>query len=216
MTEIYFADVTELNDKLLLWKILSRLSPERRAKAEAVKNPTGRLLSAGAGYLLSHALGRRGIEERVCSYSSGEHGKPCLAGHPGLAFSLSHSGVMVMCAVSDAGEVGCDIEALSHPSQSLARRVLTVGEQRHIAAAEHPGDEFIRLWTLKESYIKAIGTGLRTPLSSFEILPGPPPRLAGDDRVRFFEYLPAEGYRAALCTPGDSPTPPSYPRFSEL
>ena len=216
MTEVYFAVVTELNDRLLLWKILSHLSPERRAKAEALRDEGGRLLSVGAGYLLSYALKCRGIEERLCTYASGEYGKPYLAGHPNLAFSLAHSGIMVMCALSDDGEVGCDIEKIARRGQAIARRYFCESEQRHISASANPAEEFTRFWTLKESYIKALGTGLRTSLSTFEINPGPPPSVVGEDSLHFYEYTPAQGYRAALCTPGDPPASPVYVKFSEL
>jgi 4'-phosphopantetheinyl transferase len=61
---------------------------------------------------------------------------------------------------------------------------------------------FIRLWTLKESYLKAIGVGLRVPLGGFSVLPvltegaTVSPGLPG---WHFREYDLGDSYALAVC-----------------
>ena len=73
-----------------------------------------------------------------------------------------------MLAVSDT-PVGCDIEKLHktvlshhvfHPNELDALSNLPSGDiQNH---------EFLRLWTAKEAFLKAIGTGIDTKASSYD------------------------------------------------
>ncbi len=100
--------------------------------------------------------------------SIGLQGKPQVAG---IEFNLSHSGDLVVYAVSDR-PVGIDIERIRSmdlsgiiqrffaPSEFAAWQKLPVSEQE---------SAFFRTWTVKEAYLKAIGTGLHTPLSEVEV-----------------------------------------------
>jgi len=77
-----------------------------------------------------------------------------------------------------AGEVheswlGVDVESLDRrPDLGLARRYFAREEVEQIARAdaEIAHELFLRIWTLKEAFIKAIGTGLRTPLDAFAFM----------------------------------------------
>jgi 4'-phosphopantetheinyl transferase len=98
----------------------------------------------------------------------GAQGKPQVAG---LEFNLSHSGDLVIYAVSDR-PVGIDIERVR--SMDLTGII-----ERFFAPAEFvawqklsPADQeaaFFRAWTIKEAYLKAVGTGLHTPLAEVEV-----------------------------------------------
>lgn len=97
------------------------------------------------------------------------NGKPFLAEYPDVYISLSHSGPYAACAVGD-GPVGVDVEAWRqrrrwegivkklHPEEQ--------GELRKLEGAERE-EQFVNLWVLKESFLKAEGRGLRLPLDSF-------------------------------------------------
>jgi 4'-phosphopantetheinyl transferase len=100
--------------------------------------------------------------------SVGSQGKPQVAG---LEFNLSHSGDLVAYAVSDR-PVGIDIECVrSIDLSGIIQRFFTPSE---FAAWQKlpPADReiaFFQTWTIKEAYLKAIGTGLHTPLSEVEV-----------------------------------------------
>ncbi|WP_239613718.1 4'-phosphopantetheinyl transferase family protein [Cohnella mopanensis] len=98
-------------------------------------------------------------------------GKPYLRSWPDLYFNVSHAQDFVAC-VFDRDEVGVDIEYMREFRYSdIANRFFTRYENTFIA--NHSDDTklnaFYKVWTHKESYLKAIGSGLFTALDSFEI-----------------------------------------------
>ena len=42
-------------------------------------------------------------------------------------------------------------------------------EYKYILESESQGNAFYEIWTKKEAYVKFLGTGLSTPLSSFDV-----------------------------------------------
>lgn len=89
-------------------------------------------------------------------------------GRPGLKdqgelwdFNITDAGSLLAVAVSDQGKVGIDIEQISTPDSGLMRQVLSEKEEKYVA---RPGGSsaarFCSLWTIKESFIKAQGSGL--------------------------------------------------------
>jgi len=128
-----------------------------------------------------------------------QNGKPYLA-HGGLFFNLSHSGDYAALALSDE-EVGVDIEKLEPPKIAVAKRFFSKPETDWLA--RHPMN-FYDLWVLKESYVKALGTGMATPMSSFSIVAGDEIALVGDGGAfGFYLFNQPEGYRLAVCKRGN-------------
>jgi len=91
-----------------------------------------------------------------------------------LSFNLSHSGDKLLVAVSQYGDPGIDVESVQREVQiqSVAERYFFPSEARHLAllatAPQAQRDWFLRLWTLKESAVKATGLGLSRALRKFE------------------------------------------------
>ncbi len=178
------------------------LSEERQEKIRRFSHPKGKCQSLAAGLLLDAGLQKYGLREREVRILTGENGKPYLPDFPQLHFNLSHSGTAVMAAFAPCS-VGCDVEAVGVPNLRVAGRFFAQEEQALLARCqsdEEQAELFYRLWTLKESYIKMLGTGMRTPLSDFVAQPGEGIRRP----CRCFEFsLP--GYRAALCLDTEAP-----------
>ncbi len=141
MTKLYIADVTGLD----IESCLAAVSPQRREKTLRLKSSGDRRRSLGAELLLEKAVGH-------CGYSLSANGKPFFP--DGVCFSLAHCGDYALCAVSDA-PVGADIELARTDSLRLAERFFLPDEAELVRSSQSPDDEFCRLWTLKESYIKA-------------------------------------------------------------
>jgi 4'-phosphopantetheinyl transferase len=116
-----------------------------------------------------------GVAPGEIEYETGVHGKPSLAGkHAGaLEFNLSHSGGRALVAIARGMELGVDVEEIHamEDIHAVAERHFAAEEREHLfslpAGEQVPG--FYRLWTRKEAYIKAIGTGLGHPLDQFAV-----------------------------------------------
>ena len=93
--------------------------------------------------------------------SRNENGKPYFPALPNICFSISHSNGTVVCALSDCGEVGIDLEYLSLPESSekaeqrkrLAERWLA---PRGIETTDTP-ESFLCGWTALEAASKYAG-----------------------------------------------------------
>lgn len=137
--------------------------PQRAERARRFRLERDRLLCLGAGYLMMRAAGIRGeVELRY-----GENGKPCAPGCP--PFNISHSGVWCVLASGAPRTIGVDIEAVDPAHLDVAPAVYTSRELAWMA--EDPLSRFYRLWTWKESVMKAAGLGLSLAPQSFEALP---------------------------------------------
>ena len=184
---------------------------DRRKKLDRIKVKRERCLSLGGWLLLRKALRERGLAPAL---AYGEHGKPFLKDCPGLHFNISHSGDYVICALSDA-PVGCDIEKLQPVRERVAARFFSPEENAALAAAADEAARemlFFRFWTLKESFLKAVGCGITEPLSaaSFD-LSGEAPvvrQTIAPGTFFFREYGDIPGYCVSLCKTADGPFPP--------
>ncbi len=204
--KLYFADVSCLKDEKLYSKLSEKMTPSRRDAPDRLRFETDRRLSVGAYSLLRYAL-IRGGEKDVFPIETGEHGKPCFPDRPDIFFNLSHSGDVALCALSDT-DVGCDVEALRRPPLSVAKRYFSSTEREYLASArteEERAERFFRVWTLKESVMKATGLGFSLAPSSFSAVDSAGELLAPEVRGETFFVCDATvcaGYRAAYCTGG--------------
>ncbi|MFF9527580.1 4'-phosphopantetheinyl transferase family protein [Streptomyces achromogenes] len=98
-------------------------------------------------------------------------GRPYLRGCDRLGLSLSHTGDLLVLALSLHGAIGADAEALGRSGcrALLAQRACTASELANLRALPPPerGDAMLRLWTLKEAYTKALGVGTALPFHTF-------------------------------------------------
>ena len=92
-----------------------------------------------------------------------EMGKPYLEGNP-LHFNVSHSGEYLAIAISKY-PVGIDIQEPKLIKDGMFRKVVQPEEDCLIG--EDRQKDFLRLWTLKESFVKAEGKGLRIALKDY-------------------------------------------------
>lgn len=123
------------------------------------------------GELLLRALLERLTGPSAITLGRDPLGKPFWREEPGIHVSISHSGGFVACAVAPA-PVGIDVQVADRASAALVRRFFAPEEARYVleGAAEDQALRFCRIWTMKESYIKRDGRGLRIPLPSFDVL----------------------------------------------
>lgn len=92
-----------------------------------------------------------------------EMGKPYFENGE-LHFNVSHSGEYLAIAISKSA-VGIDIQETKNIREGMYRKVVQPQEQELIG--ENRQNDFLRLWSLKESFVKAEGKGLRISMKDY-------------------------------------------------
>jgi 4'-phosphopantetheinyl transferase len=190
------------------------LAPEERARADAFLRPRDRAHFTAARAWLRRMLGAHlGLDPASLAFAYGPHGKPRLPAAAGaLDFNLSHSDGVALLALSPGFELGADIEAVRPVEEKVAERFFSAAEVRALAAlpARERTSAFFRCWCRKEAYLKALGSGLATPLDAFTVSLGPdePARLLrveGEPEAPAIWQLahldPAPGFAGAVAAP---------------
>lgn len=147
----------------------SLISPERVQKVDRFHFVEDKIRSIFSELLVrSSVFEEWGIEPELIQFEYNEFGKPSLKNHPDLHFNLSHSGQWVAAAL-DTSPIGIDVEKVQPIDLTIAERFFTSSETEQILQqpAALRTRYFYKFWTLKESYIKAVGKGLSIPLHSF-------------------------------------------------
>lgn len=152
--------------------LMAYVSQEEREKVKKLRKWEDAQRTLIVDILLRYVLGKElntGNEE--LSFGTNEHGKPFVRSRDDINFSVSHSGEWIACAVHDL-PLGIDIELIqSLDYYSIAKCFFSEDEYNDLTNKNHSKrlSYFYELWTLKESYIKAVGKGLSIPLDSFSI-----------------------------------------------
>lgn len=113
------------------------------------------------------------VSPRSLTFTYSDRGKPQLATDISLQFNLSHSEKYALFGFALNHLIGVDIEHQRAMPDALkiAQRFFSAKEYKMLAAVplEQQPKLFFQLWTAKEAYLKATGTGLSGSLSSVEI-----------------------------------------------
>lgn len=197
MVHVFAMDITDLPDPLEYPELIEKLPENRKLKIMACMQPEARRQSLGAGLLLQSVLGKHEMTE--FDITVGQYGKPEIEG---IYFNVSHSKDMVVCAVSEH-PVGCDIEKIATAPEKVAERFFSKGEADYLnqVMEEKKEEEFFRLWTMKESYVKMTGEGLRLPLNQFELCFGEDVSVRRDGAIQncFLKEYEITGYKLTVC-----------------
>ncbi|WP_188399104.1 4'-phosphopantetheinyl transferase superfamily protein [Sporomusa sp. GT1] len=194
---------------------LPLLCRERENRIGDLRQPADRLRSVCGELLVRKTIADLlHIENQEIDFSTNQYGKPYLSFAPDFHFNISHSGCWVVGAFANV-PVGIDVEHVQRTLDlAVAAMVLSPEEFVHYQQLEHEAavDYFFRIWTLKESFVKAVGKGLSIEPSSLTI------RKAGDALLecladgrrssgRFREYELEPNYRTAVCALGETVLP---------
>jgi 4'-phosphopantetheinyl transferase len=131
---------------------------EVKQKINKYKFAKDRNLALGGKYLLAKGLKLFDIDlKKLNSFTEGEFGKPSIDAP--IEFNISHSEEYVVCAISDEGEIGIDIEKIHDIDPDEFDNVFTKEEIENIKKSNDKNYEFFKLWTIKEAAMKACGKG---------------------------------------------------------
>ena len=209
---VYAADIQSLSDKSVFEKAYISVSEYRRQKVDKMKHQEDKMRSLGAGLLLQKVLYDFGIDEKTAVFETNQNGKPHImhadrdSGLPPLHFNLSHSGDYAMCVIGD-NLAGCDVERVRKIDLKIADRFFAPSEIELIKTqptSEAQINTFFRLWTLKESYIKAEGQGLSMGLKTFSVQPDSNKIIRDNVEVAcsLYEFDVDKSYKFSACILG--------------
>ena len=188
---------------------LTLVSPERKNRAAAFKRREDAYRSVIAEVLARYCIaGREKVPPESIVFQNNTFGKPFVELPGKTLFNISHSDSWVVCAIDD-GPIGIDIERIHPPDFEMAKRFFHPDEFSEMIGLPKRLriKRFFELWTLKESYIKALGMGLSCPLDSFTMLFDGDQimlRAGHDDPALFFRlYDFGPDFQCSLCLSHD-------------
>jgi len=178
MIKVYFANIELLEEKECFSYWLDVMHPMRKEKVLRCKQEIDKKRSLLAGVLLKIALEKEGFNYEALEFALEPHGRPVIKNVENLYFSLSHAGNYALCCISDK-PVGADIESKeksifkeekAERMHIMAKKVLSENEYEKFLTCDvlQKACLFLKYWTRKESYSKALGEGLRMEFSNID------------------------------------------------
>lgn len=175
--QVYLAQTDFIQDQEQFAFYYSLLHPERRKKVDRMRMAKDKELSLLAGLVLREGLIQNGISYEDAKVAYGPYGKPFVKGmEEQFQFNLSHSGTHVM-GIFDRQPVGCDVQKTAvwnerGTQKNVAKRFFHKEEYEAILSLEEEKQQllFYRIWTLKESFLKVCGMGMKLECNSFSVM----------------------------------------------
>jgi len=149
---------------------VDRFSREFLSADEVARRRQYRSREAAERYVVTRSLVRivlsehLGISARDIRVDRTDTGKPVVAGE--VHFNVTHSADLILVALSDECPIGVDVERRRDVERvhALVKRWLTDAERSEldqlIARGATTSDAFLRVWSLKEARLKALGVGI--------------------------------------------------------
>ncbi|MGD2118824.1 MAG: 4'-phosphopantetheinyl transferase superfamily protein [Chromatiales bacterium] len=171
----------------------SGLQLESLSKAEQAQAASLTLDSARTVYISSRIAMRRLFAELLAcaptdiGINRSPEGKPFVAApKTDIEFNLTHSGEMILLAISNCGPVGIDVEPKRELRNKLAiaNRVFSTEMLKQLHAAGDSDLAFVQLWTEFEARQKIHGQGVFGEKD--------------DGDIELHQFAPAEQYVASL------------------
>ncbi len=165
--KIYYTKIVSLSEEEKQ-QVLLFLPKERVERILRMKSEKSQMQSITAGLLLEYALREADLCGKDLTFLKNADGKPYIKELPDFFYNLTHC-TSYAALVVDSHPIGIDVEGIRKDGKKLAERFFTKEEKETLLKA-WSDKEFTRIWTRKESYLKATGVGMRMPLDGFSVL----------------------------------------------
>ncbi|MEM1405533.1 MAG: 4'-phosphopantetheinyl transferase superfamily protein, partial [Bacteroidota bacterium] len=155
---------------------------------------------------LSFMLGRlmlsKMLDIDLTSIQLGRYGKPSLPN--GFHFNISYSNDLIICAISENYEIGVDVEYIkSDIVVDDYLSVLNENDGNLISNSYNAVETFYRVWTAKESVMKADGRGFNIGMDNIELHDNYA-LIANESKKWHLRWLePMARYQLAVCCEED-------------
>lgn len=187
-THLWYSLPNEIKSESLLSQYVDLLSPLEKDHIFSISSHELQKSALIARALVRTTISRYQIGSQVSprslEFKKNAHGKPEVIWQnsddwhpPRLHFNLSHTSSLIACGVTIDSPIGVDVEekqrTMKNNILSFAKRYFSCEEVELLSAISDPEvqrQEFIKLWTLKEAYVKALGRGFSgAPFNTFTI-----------------------------------------------
>jgi 4'-phosphopantetheinyl transferase len=150
-------------------KFLDSFPPGIQSQIVKYKNPADRNRAALGKALLVRALKILEIPESLDDIRYTRYRRPYF--NDSFDFNISHKGDFVVCAISKTHRVGIDIEKVRPVVLDDFEHAFSEMDWSTIlnSDASHQLQLFYSLWTKRESFLKAIGTGFHQSTNNIYI-----------------------------------------------
>ncbi|KAA0800291.1 4'-phosphopantetheinyl transferase superfamily protein [Bacillus cereus] len=171
MISVYAVKMPKSIDVTTFNNLVDLVSVEKKKKIASYINKEDAYRTLLGDVMIRSVICKRyKISNQKIRYSYNIYGKPDWIEDKDFYFNISHSGNWIVCIVGNV-PVGTDIEQIRPIQLELISQLFSMEEVMDLNSKTiiERINYFYDLWTLKESYVKAIGTGLSTSLNSFTI-----------------------------------------------
>jgi 4'-phosphopantetheinyl transferase len=171
MVEIYSFKINNENEELFYSDLKPLISIKRQDIIKRFRKVDDAKRSILSEILIRMIIMKRfKLKNEEINFNSNCYGKPFFNGVEDFHYNISHSGDWIICAINNM-EIGIDIEKIQPVDFEIAEQFFSKEEYYDLMRKKDMDriEYFYELWTLKESYIKAIGKGLSIPLNSFSL-----------------------------------------------
>ncbi|MEP0859815.1 MAG: 4'-phosphopantetheinyl transferase superfamily protein [Ignavibacterium sp.] len=172
---IHLINISKLRNDIQ--KINGILSDEEKEKSGKYKFARDRERAIVTYFFRRKILSEyTGLSPENLYFKVGKSGKPYIENQKlsYLKFNYSHSGDLIVYALNRDAEIGVDIELVKEipDLNSLVKNYFSDNEQKAFLSLNTPRDKiifFYKIWTRKEAFFKALGTGLNDDLRNINL-----------------------------------------------
>ncbi|XP_071699032.1 uncharacterized protein [Rutidosis leptorrhynchoides] len=187
-THLWYVIPNQVKSQSLLTQYVDLLSPFEKERVFSIDRDELRKIALLARVFVRTTISRYQIHSNVSprslEFKKNAHGKPEVMWQysdewdpPPLHFNISHTSSLIACGVTIGSPIGIDVEEkkreLKNNIIAFAKRYFSCEEVNMLCLISDPEvrrREFIKLWTLKEAYVKALGRGFsEAPFKTFTI-----------------------------------------------
>lgn len=180
------------------------LTNSRKERISKIKRNSEIIKTAFSELLIKYIIFNEfNIEPNSIEFEFNEYGKPSIINMDNFYYNVSHSCNYIICAY-DSNPLGIDIEKIRDVNMDISYRFFAKNEYNYIMNSIDKRDCFFNIWTLKESYIKAVGKGMKIGLNSFSVMDDKENIEINDNynEGRYFlkQYNMLNFYKIAVCS----------------
>ncbi|WP_425424803.1 4'-phosphopantetheinyl transferase family protein [Staphylococcus schleiferi] len=150
---------------------INNISDSKRKTIERYIYKNNRLRSLLSDLLIRYiVMNKFNLKNDDLVFCSNKYGKPFLKNSSDFHYNIFHSGKWIICTIHSQ-KIGVDIEKVRYLDFNILIQSFSKYEKSYFtnAGEDDISKTFFYIWTLKESYVKALGKGLYIPLNSFTI-----------------------------------------------